>query len=74
MARKLLEMSAGDGNTILVAVEVPEEVVVDVDRLGDIVIEKVEQNFDAVKDLVVRGCRPLTEAFQTLHKEGNATS
>ncbi len=74
MARKLLEMDAGDGTTILVAVEIPEEAVADVDKFGDIAIEKVEQSFEAVKDLIVRGCRPLTEAFETLYKEGKATS
>ena len=73
MARKLLEMGMEDGGTILVAVDVPEEAVIDVDQFGDLAIEKVDQSFETVKDLIVRGCRPLTEAFQTLYQEGKAT-
>lgn len=73
MARKLLELNTEDGGTILVAVDVPETAVRHVSNLGDLPIEKVDKTFDAVKDLIVRGCRPLTEAFQTLCKETQAS-
>lgn len=69
MARKLIELDAGDGKTILVAVEVPEISVGRVSAPGDVVIEKVDSSFSAVKDLIIRGCRPITQAFQVLQKE-----
>lgn len=69
MARKLIELDAGDGKTILVAVEIPETSVGRVSAPGEAVIEKVDGSFGAVKDLIIRGCRPITEAFQVLQKE-----
>ncbi len=73
MARKLLELDTEGGDTILVAVEVPEAAVGQVANLGELPIERVEQTFDTVRDLVVRGCRPLTQAFQTLQQESQAS-
>ncbi|AFZ02762.1 CU044_2847 family protein [Calothrix sp. PCC 6303] len=69
MARKLIELDAGDGKTILVAVDVPETSVGRVSSPGDIPIEKVDSSFGAVKDLIIRGCRPITQAFEALQKE-----
>ena len=74
MARKIIELDAGDGKTILVAVEVPEQPVRRVSTPGDIPIEKVDENFGAVKDLIIRGCRPITEAFKTLQTESQPAS
>lgn len=75
MARKLLELDTEDGGTILVAVDVPEVTVGHVSRLdGELPIEKVDRTFDAVKDLIIRGCRPLTDAFQTLRQETQVMS
>ena len=72
MAHKLLELNTEDGSTILVAVEIPEEAVKPVDRFGDLAIEKVDRNFEAVKDLIIRSCRPLTDAFQALYTESQS--
>ncbi|BAZ41645.1 hypothetical protein NIES4101_76120 [Calothrix sp. NIES-4101] len=69
MARKLIELDTGDGKTILVAVEVPDMPIGRVSSPGDIPIEKVDSSFGAVKDLIIRGCRPITQAFQALQKE-----
>ena len=74
MARKLLELNTEDGSTILVAVELPEASVGRVSPTGELPIEKVEANFDAVKDLIVRGCRPITKAFRTLQQESQPVS
>lgn len=74
MARKLIELDAGDGSTILVAVEVPEISVGRVSAPNDIPIEKVDKSFSAVKDLIIRGCRPITEAFRALQKESQPVS
>lgn len=74
MARKLLELDTGDGGTILVAVDVPEASVGRVSAPGELPIEKVDRSFDAVKDLIVRGCRPITKAFQTLQQESQPVS
>lgn len=69
MARKLIELDAGDGGTILVAVDVLEASVGRVSTTGELAIEKVDRSFDAVKDLIVRGCRPITQAFKVLQDE-----
>jgi Trypsin-co-occurring domain 1 len=69
MARKIIELDAGNGETILVAVEVPEVSVGRVAAPSDIAIEKVDRNFDTVRDLIIRGCRPITQAFRALQKE-----
>lgn len=75
MARKLLELNTEDGSTILVAVELPDASVGRVSSpTGDLPIEKVEASFDAVKDLIVRGCRPITTAFRTLQQESQPVS
>ncbi|HBL58284.1 MAG TPA: hypothetical protein DDZ80_07090 [Cyanobacteria bacterium UBA8803] len=74
MARKLLELDTEDGGTILVAVEVPEEAVGQVASMGELPIERVSKSFDRVRDLVIRGFRPLTQAFKRLQLETQATS
>lgn len=74
MARKIIELNAGDDKTILVAIEVPETSVRRVSTPGDVPIEKVDENFSAVKDLIIRGCRPITEAFQVLQTESEPAS
>ena len=74
MARELLELDTEDGGTILVAVEVPEGAVGRVATPGEPPIKKVDRSFDVVKALIVRGCRPLTKAFQQLHQETQATN
>ncbi|MBN3897216.1 MAG: hypothetical protein HWQ41_18655 [Nostoc sp. NOS(2021)] len=74
MARKLLELNTEDGGTIVVAVELPDTSVGRVSLTGELPIEKVEANFDAVKDLIVRGCRPITKAFRTLQQESQPVS
>ncbi|MEH2353500.1 CU044_2847 family protein [Nostoc sp.] len=74
MARKLLELNTEDGGTILVAVELPDASVGRVSPTGELPIEKVEANFDAVKELIVRGCRPITKAFRTLQQESQPVS
>jgi Trypsin-co-occurring domain 1 len=74
MAKKLLELNAENGGSILVAVDVPESAVGPVAKPGEILIEKVDRSFEAVKDLIIDSSRPLMEAFHILHKEGNAES
>ncbi|BAZ10915.1 hypothetical protein NIES4071_27390 [Calothrix sp. NIES-4071] len=74
MARKLIELDAGDGSTILVAVEVPETSVGRVSAPGDAPIEKVDKSFSAVKDLIIHGCRPITQAFRALQRESQPVS
>lgn len=74
MARKLLELNTEDGGTILVAVEIPEVSVGRVAAPGELPMEKVEGSFDAIKDLIVRGCRPITKAFQILQQESQPVS
>ncbi|MGH8001575.1 MAG: CU044_2847 family protein [Brasilonema sp.] len=69
MARKLIELEAGDSSTILVAIDVPDASVGRVSTTGELPIDKVDRSFDAVKDLIVRGCRPITQAFKTLQNE-----
>lgn len=73
MARKLLELDTGDGNQILVAVDVPLAAVGKVANVGEIPVERVEQTFDTIRDLVIRSCRPLNQAFRTLQREGQAS-
>lgn len=73
MARKIIELDTETDGTILVAVDVPDSVVGPVSPQGEPPIEKVDRSFDAVKDLILRGCRPLTDAFQTLRRETQAT-
>jgi hypothetical protein len=74
MARKLLELNTEDGGTILVAVDVPDVSVGRVSAPGELPIEKVEASFDAVRDLIVHGCRPITKAFRTLQQESQPMS
>ena len=74
MARELLELNTEDGGTILVAVDVPEAAVGRVSTPGETPIKKLEQSFNIVQALIVRGCRPLTKAFQQLHQETQATN
>ncbi|QSJ15686.1 hypothetical protein JYQ62_28365 [Nostoc sp. UHCC 0702] len=74
MARKLLELNTEDGGTILVAVELPDTAVVRVAPTGELPVEKVEASFDAVRDLIIRGCRPITKAFRTLQQESQPVS
>ena len=74
MARKLIELDAGDGGTILVAVDIPEASVGRVSTTGELPMEKVDRSFDAVKDLIIRGCRPITQAFKVLQKESQPVS
>ena len=73
MACKLIELDTQDGSTILVAVDVPETAVGRVSATDELPIEKVDRSFDAVKDLIVRGCHPLTQAFYILRRESQAT-
>lgn len=74
MVRKLLEFKTENDNVILVAVEAPEAAVAPVAKTGEVVVEKVGESFDTVKDLIINSSRPLIQAFQTLHKEGQAES
>jgi len=75
--------SATDKTPILVAVDAVEDEITPVSR-GDDGIKRVskesriprqvDQTFDSVADLVVRGCRPLSQAFQELSQECPAKS
>jgi hypothetical protein len=71
MARKLIEMYTYNGDTLLLAVDVPDEAIHQVGNT-EIPIEKVDKAFDTVKDLILQGCRPLTEAFHILRQESQA--
>ncbi len=73
MPKTLLEMDASDG-TLLVAVDAPQAAVRHVARDGDWPIQKIDKTFDAVKEVVLRGCRPLTEAFSVLNQDFAAES
>lgn len=74
MARKLLKLVTEDGGTILVAVEVPEGTIARTTKPGELPVEKVDQRFDDLKEVILRSCHPLTKAFQVLHQEGQAAS
>jgi hypothetical protein len=74
MVQQLLELDTEDGGTILVAVDMPEEAVGRVSAPGEPPIKKLDQSFDVVRALIVRGCRPLTKAFEQLHQETQATN
>jgi hypothetical protein len=69
MVRKLIELDTGDGSSILVAVDTQESAVGRVSPTGELPIEKVDRSFDAVKDVIIRGCRPITQAFKVLQNE-----
>jgi Trypsin-co-occurring domain 1 len=69
MVRKIIELDAGNGETVLVAVEVPEVSVGRVAVPNDVAIEKVDRSLDTVRDLIIRGCHPITQAFKALQKE-----
>ncbi|MEQ9487053.1 CU044_2847 family protein [Coleofasciculus sp. F4-SAH-05] len=73
MAQQLLELDTDDGGTILVAVDVPESAVGQVATPGEPPIKKLDRSFNVIQALIVRGCRPLTKAFQQLHRETQAT-
>jgi len=73
MAQQLLELDTDDGGTILVAVDVPESAVGQVATPGESPIKKLDRSFNVIQALIVRGCRPLTKAFQQLHQETQAT-
>lgn len=73
MAREILELNAEEGQTILVAVDIPEAAVDWVVTPGEPPIQKLDRNFEAVKDVIVRGCRPLSQAFDQLRQEMQAT-
>ncbi|MBW4546806.1 MAG: hypothetical protein KME25_20530 [Symplocastrum torsivum CPER-KK1] len=74
MARQLLELDTEDGGTILVAIDAPEDAVGRVSAPGETPVKKLDQSFEVVQALIVRGCRPLTRAFRQLHQETQATS
>jgi Trypsin-co-occurring domain 1 len=73
MAREILELNAEEGQTILVAVDIPEEAVDWVVTPGEPPMKKLNRNFEEVKDAIVRGCRPLSQAFEQLRHEMHAT-
>ena len=73
MAREILELNAEEGQTILVAVDIPEDAVDWVVTSGEPPTRKLDRNFDEVKDVIVRGCRPLSQAFDQLRQEMHAT-
>lgn len=72
MTQKLIELNVGQKGTILVAVDVPEQTISPLAKTGDIVIDKVDEKFDDIKYAIINGCRPLTEAFEALYREGKA--
>jgi hypothetical protein len=74
MPRKLIELNIANNETICLAVDVSENPVNRVGRTEGDAIERVDKNFDIVKDLIVRGCYPLTEAFQQLSRDTQATN
>jgi hypothetical protein len=74
MAKRLLELDTENGGSILVAVDVPELAVGPVAKPGEILIEKVDQSFEAVRDLILDSSRPLMQAFRILHREGDVES
>ncbi len=41
---------------------------------NDMPVEKLDRSFDAVKDLIISGCRPITKAFKTLQQESQPIS
>ncbi|HIK33638.1 MAG TPA: hypothetical protein IGS17_18725, partial [Oscillatoriales cyanobacterium M59_W2019_021] len=73
MAREILELKAEEGSTILVAVDIPEAAVDWVVTPGDPPIQKLDRRFEDVKEAIVRGCRPLSQAFEQLRHETQAT-
>jgi Trypsin-co-occurring domain 1 len=73
MAREILELNTEKGQTILVAVDIPEAAVDWVVTPGEPPMKKLDRNFDEVKDAIVQGCRPLSQAFEQIHQEMHAT-
>ncbi len=70
MERQFIELEDG----IIVQVTVPEDEVRRVGRGGPREITKVGKAFDAVKDLIVKGCKPLTETWELVNQEMKAES
>lgn len=73
--RKLIEMNYDDRSTILVAVDVPEELAKnEMTKVGVMdflfgIPEKVDQNFDTVTDMILKCSRPILKSFEKLAKE-----
>lgn len=72
---KLIQMPCKDG-TIIVEVETIESEIVPVKKkTGERIIEKVEQAFDKVEDVLMNNCIVLTNALKNLaEKEPNLES
>lgn len=66
--RKLIEMPVEDGS-VLVAVEIPEGTEEEIRKVGVLDIFKsipVDQNFDAITDLIVKYSKPIIKSFEAL--------
>ncbi|RLC20957.1 MAG: hypothetical protein DRI57_03540 [Deltaproteobacteria bacterium] len=70
MEKQFIELEEG----IIVQVTVPENEVRRVSRSRGGEITKVEKAFDTVKDLIVKGCKPLTETWKLVNQEMKAES
>ncbi len=68
---KLIEMPGKKGN-ITVEVETPEGEIVPVGKKGEWLAEKVEQNFDKVKEVILNSCDVLTGALKDLAEKESA--
>ena len=74
--KKLIEMPYGD-STVIVAVDVPEEVARDeIRKVGREVFyedftspQKVEEDFGLVSEMIYKCSKPIVESFEKLGKE-----
>ena len=71
MAHQLVELDGGQNRTVLVAVDVPEELVQRTSA-GNGAIDRIDRSFSEVKQLIVQCCEPLTDAFEQLNQSTNA--
>ena len=62
MASKLIELEDG----ILMEVEAPEE---ELQQIAGGSAEKVSNAIDAVKPILIKACKPITEVWQELNKD-----
>ena len=70
MEKQLIELQDG----MLVQITVPEDEVQRRKKKKEGEIEKVESAFDKVKEVILKGCKPLTETWKLLNQEMQAES
>ncbi len=70
MPKKLIELEEG----IIVQVTAPEDEVRRVARRKGGEIDKIEKAYETVKDVIIKGIKPLTETWRHINEEMKAES